>query len=236
MFRIAVCDDQTQICRTIIGKLNRYRVQHGLNQEEWEIKAFASGVKVLEEEESFDLYFLDLEMPELDGIVVAERLRKKWKECTIIILTSYTERMKEGYKVHAFRYMTKPLSAEELAEGLDAFFESRIGYEVIQVHRLGCNHEIRQRDIRYLCRENNETIIYAHGLRFRSSKSLYDWEKELNQVMFFRCHKGYLVNLGQIEDIQKEVHLITGEKIPIARRKKVPLLECSTDFDLKYGR
>lgn len=236
MFRIAVCDDQKQIRKDILSKINAYKNQHNFVEGEWVIKEFATGRELLAEPEMWDVYFLDLEMPGMDGIVVAELLKKRWRECNIIILTSHAERMKEGYKVDAFRYMTKPLSLEELAEGLESLWSSQIGCDMVNVQRQGCTYQIMQKDIRYLCRENGDTILYVRFIRFRSERSLEDWERELNGIMFFRCHKGYLVNMAHIAEIKKEILLTTGERIPISRRRRKALIESSTEFDLKYGR
>lgn len=235
MFRISVCDDQKQIREEICKNINEYKEQYNLIDENWDIKEFATGKELLEDSEKRDVYFLDLEMPEMDGIVVAELLKKKWEDCNIIILTAHMERIKEGYKVNAFRYMTKPISFEEIAEGLEALRSSRIGYDIVNVQRQGHNFQIMQRDIRYLCRENGDTIVYVRELRFRSERSLESWEKELNGIIFFRCHKGFLVNMKYIADIDREIILDNGEKIPVSRRKRKLLIEKNIEFDLKYG-
>lgn len=235
MFRIAVCDDQKKIREEICKNINEYKKQYNLIDENWDIKEFATGKELLEDPEKRDVYFLDLEMPEMDGIIVAELLKNRWKNCNIIILTSHIEHMKEGYKVNAFRYMTKPVLFEELTEGLEALRRNRIGYDIVNIQKQGHNFQIMQKDIRYLCRENGDTILYVRDLRFRSERSLESWEKELNGIIFFRCHKGFLVNMKYIADIDKEILLDNGEKIPISRRKRKMLTEKNIEFDLKYG-
>lgn len=236
MFHVAVCDDQKQIRKELLQKIGEYRKHHDLEEEDWDIKEFATGKELLEAPFLYDLYFLDLEMPDVDGILIAEQLRRQWGECNIMILTSHLERMKEGYKVEAFRYMTKPLLLEELEEGLEAFRNSRIGCEVVHLQRRGHDFPVLQRDIRYICRENGDTVLYVKDMRFRSECSLEEWERELNRAVFFRCHRGYLVNMGCIGDIEKEIVLISGERIPISRRRRNELIESSMEFDLKYGR
>lgn len=236
MFKIAVCDDQTQIRKNLCEKIWEYQDKYSLSEEAWDIKEYSNGNTLLEDEEKKDVYFLDLEMPEIDGIEVAKKLKKRWSECNIIILTSHVERIKEGYKVNAFRYMTKPIQFEELAEGLDSLRSSRVGYDIVALQRHGHNYQVMQREIRYLCRENGDTVLYVHDIRFRSERSLEDWEKELNGILFVRCHKGYLVNLRYISDIDNDVVLENGEKIPLSRRKKKMLLEKNIEFDLMYSR
>lgn len=235
MFRIAVCDDQKQIRKELCRGILAYKNQYNVSDEEWSIEEYTEGDSLLAEPERKDVYFLDLEMPGRDGIAVAKMLKKRWTDCTIIILTSHVERMKEGYKINAFRYMTKPISFEELAEGLGSLWSSQIGCDVVNLQKMGHTFQVRQRDIRYLCREDGDTVLYVKDVRFTSRQALDEWEQELNGILFFRCHKGYLVNMGCISDIDGCITLDNGEKVPIARRKRKLLIEKNIEFDLKYG-
>ena len=71
----------------------------------------------------YDAIFLDIEMPEMDGITVAKNLRKLHSDVPIIFLTSHIEYALEGYEVNALRYLTKPISPEKLKEVLSCVME-----------------------------------------------------------------------------------------------------------------
>ncbi|MBE5957678.1 MAG: response regulator transcription factor [Lachnospiraceae bacterium] len=235
--KIAICDDQKHFRDSIKDNLKRYH-NNNCNNEKWEIHEYSDGNKLISEDERMDLYILDLEMPSIDGIEVAASLQKKWENCNIIIMTTHIERMKEGYRVNAFRYMTKPVDFEELKEGLDTFTRSRIGYEVIELKSYGTAYQVQQREIRYVCKESGDTVIYSNNneMKFRSESSMEEWENLLNDKLFFRCHKGYIVNLKFIEDVNdKGAFLDNGEVIPVSRRKKNEFKDKVREFDLMYG-
>ncbi len=235
MFHIAICDDQEQICKELYRNILAYKNQYNASDEEWEIEEYAEGDSLLAATVKKDVYFLDLEMSGTDGIAVAKALKNRWTDCVIIVLTSHVEHIKEGYKINAFRCMTKPISYEELAEGLESLRSSQIGCGIVNLQKMGHKFQIWQRDIRYLCKEDGETVLYVKDVRFKSSKSLDEWERELNGILFFRCHKGYLVNMGYVADIDDYITLYNGERVPVARRKKKRLIEKNIEYKLKYG-
>ncbi len=235
--KIAICDDQKHFRESIKENLKMYH-EDNCSSEKWEIYEFSDGNKLIDEDSRMDLYFLDLEMPTIDGIEVAANLQKKWENCNIIIMTTHVERIKEGYRVNAFRYMTKPVDFDEIKEGLDTFTRSRIGYEVIELKSYGTPYQVPQREIRYVCKESGDTVIYTNSndMKFRSESSMEEWENLLNDKMFFRCHKGYIVNVRFIDDINdKGAYLDNGEVIPVSRRKKNEFKDKVREFDLMYG-
>ena len=105
MLKIALCDDGAAILENIqscvLSYFNR-TTQHA------EIKAFAKSehlVASIADGDRFDLYILDVEMPELNGFEVAKKLRVYQPDAGIIFLTSHFEFADEGYKVRALRYV-----------------------------------------------------------------------------------------------------------------------------------
>lgn len=232
--RIAICDDQNHFRKAIYENLMKYREKY-CPEEEWEVEEFNDGTVLIANDDKRDLYFLDLEMPAMDGIHVAEGLRKKWGECNLIIMTSHVERMKEGFKVNAFRFMTKPVQYDEMEEGINTFRKSLVGYEELTLHMYGTPYKILQRDLRYICKESGDTVIYVKDMKFRSEKSMDDWEKMLNENMFFRCHKGYIVNVRFVEEVNENAELDNGEIIPVSRRKRAAFKDKMREYDLNYG-
>lgn len=234
--KISICDDQQHFRDAIKNNLLRYKELYCSDEEVWEIFEFSDGNVLIAENDKSDLYFLDLEMPAKDGIQVAGELRQKWgDEINIIIMTSHIERMKEGYRVNAFRFMTKPVDYEEMKEGLDTLQRSRIGYGVLQLSSYGREYKILERDIRYICRESGDTVIYVKDMKFRSEQSMEEWEGILDDRLFFRCHKGYIINVRFVEDVDDNAVLDSGEIIPVSRRRKVTFKDKVREYDLTYG-
>jgi DNA-binding NtrC family response regulator len=73
------------------------------------------------EQRQFDVVFLDLRMPELDGITVLRKIRNKWPECEVVIITGYPtiETAKEAVKLGAYHYLVKPVGPVDVVKAAD---------------------------------------------------------------------------------------------------------------------
>ena len=94
MLRIGICDDE-DIILDILKKI----VSSCLEQLDYEaeIILFNSGKNLLEQKQQFNIVFLDLEMPELDGIETGRQLRRQQEDCKIIVATNRRDRFKEAF-------------------------------------------------------------------------------------------------------------------------------------------
>ena len=108
---------------------------------------FYSAYGLLSSKEMMDCLLLDIDMPETDGIEAARQLNRKGKLYKIIIITSKTERFKEGFEIGAFRFVTKPISDMELCKAVEDVHKCRIGMDRVQVYRDGISYNIMQKDI-----------------------------------------------------------------------------------------
>ena len=116
MLRIAICDDD-------INARDALRIQlESILMEETEkiVYEFVSGQTVvnwlLKHPGEIDLLFLDVEMPGLNGMETAERIRKFDKNMILVFVTGYTDYVFDGYRVGALDYVIKPAGKERLYE------------------------------------------------------------------------------------------------------------------------
>ena len=143
--RIAICDDEEKYriqLKTVLDKL--------LINTDDDIETFSDGnILALKFAESpFDLVFLDIEMPEIDGITLARKLRAVSEKVFIVFLTGHVEYALEGYEVNALRYLTKPVDIDKLKEVLN-YVRDKIG-------------SARQ----IIIREDGEEIILDYSFNF----------------------------------------------------------------------
>lgn len=232
---IAICDDERVVREKLESTIRKY-CEEAQCLEIWEITQFESGDILLQDKRKYDVYFLDLEMPGTDGIYVAKKLKQMFPECYIIIMTNHDGRMKEGYQVNAFRYMTKPILYEEVAEGLQTLMGQMIGNECVTLMRQGHEYDVQQKLIRYIYIEDGHSKIVVGKEVFQSELSLDKWERLLPDKLFVRAHKSYIVNLAKIESIEKDIVLSSGEKIICSRRKRKKMEEKFMEYDLEFGR
>lgn len=163
-----------------------------------------------------EVVFLDIQMPVLSGIECAKKISDINPQTVIIFATAFEEYMPEAFEVYAFDYLTKPFKIERLNRTLDrirAIITSRQQtVEILPANRSKAPKKlvIHNRDgitlvdiedIILVQREERSTVIYTAGDRFVTSESLGDLEEKLDKNLFFRSHKSYIVNLGDISKI-----------------------------------
>ena len=234
VLRVGVCDDEKVICSEMNKHITFYSEQRKISVE---TKYYQSGIELIENKDiaDLDILFLDIDMPQLDGIETAYRLNKFIKNCKIVMLTSKTERFKEAFKIGAFRFVTKPIEQREVFDAIDDVRDRMIGNKELTLLRDGKNYIIQQKDILYVMMDKTSAYIFTEKHDFRSGDPLSWWEQELDERIFVRCHKSYIVNLSKIADIEKRmIRLVGGEKIPVARRRKEELELRFMKYDTKY--
>lgn len=229
---IGICDDEQSIHSTVDFLMKEYEEKHHVCCR---IVHFYSGNEVLKYENDLDVLLLDIEMPHMDGIETGERLRERGIAYKLIMLTGNKERFKEAFKIEAFRFVTKPVEMNEFFEAMDSARESLLGGNMVSVLRDGVIFEIMQKNITYIEGNKTTTNVYTKSMEYKSSLSLGEWMKQLENKLFFQCHKSYIVNLSMIEDIGEDrAILITGEQVQIARRRRTELLQAFMEYDTRY--
>lgn len=233
ILRIGICDDDSCIHVEVEKYINQYSKMNDITCVS---RHFVSGKELLTffKTDSLDILFLDIDMPEMDGIETAYQLNTQEAEYKIIMLTSKIERFKEAFKIGAFRFVTKPIQEEEVFEVICDVRNRLLGQQKFRVFRKGQEYTIFEKDIYYITMEKTSAIIYTKKYEFRSDESLLQWQKKLDERLFCRCHKAYIVNIGKIERIEKEVTLISGERILVSRRNKTALEKLFMEYDTKY--
>lgn len=215
MLKIAVCDDEPIFVEQISGKIKEY-------MPDCKIYSFFSCEDLLLQGEIFDIYFLDIQMQELNGIEAAKKLRELDEESIIVFITGAKEYVFEAFDVAALHYLVKPVDDEKLQEALN-----RAKKEIVKKqNKINKQIFIKTRnkkitlnvaDIIYF--ENEMRKIVAHTVKGEISfyGVMGDMEKEVG-AGFCRCHRGYLVNLSYVAEYDTEnIILANGEKIYLSK-------------------
>ncbi len=231
-FVIGVCEDEKCVHDIIKKLLDKYAKIRGI---EYEVVGFFSGMELLESKQKMDMLLLDIAMPGLDGMETARKLNLQGINYKIVLLTGMTEYVKEGYKIGAFRFVTKPIVEQEFFEAIDDVKNCLLGEEAITVYHNRIAYEIQLKDIYYIMSERAQTIICTKDKSYRSEKLLKEWDMELDQRLFIRCHRSFLVNLSKIVRLEKGViYLYLGYKVPLSIRQKKRVEEAFMIYDTRY--
>lgn len=184
-----------------------------------------------------DILFLDIQMPEVDGMSFARMICNGHTQ--IIFTTSYSEYAVESYKVNAADYLLKPIAYEDF---LAAITKASKNLESASTEQAQENNSTQPRkDCIYvrtdykMVRINYDDINYIEGLKdyirinltdgrppILTLASLYAVEASLPRN-FMRVHRSYLVNLNKIPVIERSSIIFDGEAIPISESYKEQL-------------
>jgi two-component system response regulator LytT len=174
----------------------------------------------------YQLVFLDIEMPGMDGITTAKKIREMDANVFIVFLTGHVEYALQGYEVSALRYLTKPVQEEKLLEVLRHVDKSLESKKQISFRTDGEECLVSLDDLYYIEAQNQYIMIHTSEEEYLVRSSMSEYEEVLNGYGFFRVHRGYLVALGKIKKVGKaECVLVNGETIPVSRSSVKPLKE-----------
>jgi len=229
---IGICDDEQLILNLLIRRIEECIVKNG-----WiaEIITFESGINLLERVLELDVVFLDIEMPDLDGIEVGKYIQSQNNNCKIIMETSKVERFKEAFTINAFRFITKPFEVDEIEEALQAVWNLQIGMELIELYERRIRYSFLQKEIEYIISYDSYSEFSVGNRVFRKEIALNELEKILDMSLFHRVHRQYMVNMLWIVRYKNGVINLDKKEIPVSRRKKKDFEQAYMEFDLKYG-
>ncbi|MGB8452053.1 MAG: LytTR family DNA-binding domain-containing protein [Anaerocolumna sp.] len=222
MTNIAICDDQKYELDIIVSILDEWgnRTKNYIHKE-----VFLDGMTLINHcvitENQIDIVLLDIQMDQMNGIEVANKIREINENVIIIFVTNYLDSVFEGYKVRAFRYIMKDKMNNELLLAIeDALKELEDDQKYFKYMAKGKAMKIFYSNILYF--ESKARVIDIHTVN--NIEIFYGKINAIEKILkenFLRCHQSYIVNLKYIAGVEGNYLLLTtGEKIPISESRK----------------
>lgn len=212
---IAVCDDEELFRIEFKSVLDKVLIN-----AEYDIDTFSGGSSLYEAflKNPFDLVFLDIEMPGIDGITLAKRLRAVSENVQIVFLTSHIEYALEGYEVNALRYLVKPVDMNKLSEVLKYIQDKKNNSRQLMIKQEGEDIVIDISDIIYMESMDKNVRIVTSKSEYITRYNISDYEEELKNSGFLRIHRGYLISLSKVKKIVKNDVVMDGDiSLPVSR-------------------
>ena len=230
---IGICDDELIIRKELLRLCEEFNQS---NLSDLKMVSFSSGEELLKFEQTIDILFLDIQMQGIDGLKTAEKIREKDEGMIIVFLTGFEGYMQAGYRVRAFRYLLKPVNEPDFYSTLtEAIKEITKNCKAI-VGLEGETRFIKLNDIIYVEYVERYTVVRTCRGSYESQQNMSEWETILNNGDFFRVHKAYIVNIGFIEEIGKEILLDNGEKVELAIRQMGKLKKACKAYRRRNAR
>lgn len=228
--RIAVCDDD-QGMLTLMHRLvaNEFEKRHA----DFTIKAYSCAKKLLEDfkEKPFDVLFLDIKMPGIDGFEAAREVRCMTDETEIIFITTEQELVYDSFDFQPFAFIPKTppeLMKNRLSRTVGNLLAKYKVSRRICIN-LPYNEKmyIKPNDIIYVGSEKNNLIYHIRdGEDILVREKIQDAEELLPADLFIRIHNRLIVNMAHIESIDYPQGVLTvtgGEILTISRPRKQSL-------------
>lgn len=217
-YKICVVEDDEVIAALFIDILNRYFTKRHI---EFQIKHYITGTALLDDfKEKFvvpDMVFMDVYLPDLNGIDTCHKLRSEGFIGDILIVTGSEDYMLSGYDVDARGYILKPYEPDKIYATLDRVLH-RASVKTYAMQIRTSIIRIPVSDIHYVESNNTKCTIHCEsGTEYTIYKKLDDIENELADRRFLRCHQSYLVNMDYVRTADNSFHLGNGEVVPIRR-------------------
>ncbi|ALF18426.1 DNA-binding response regulator [Fusobacterium animalis] len=194
----------------------REELKYFLNQEK-EIKLIAEFNNPLDtlnflENNTADVIFLDINMPDMNGISLGKIITKMYPDMKIVFITAYKDYAVDAFEIKAFDYLLKPYSESRIKNLLKSLIniknEKTILIKNNNLKKITVNiderlYVISLNDIDYIEASEKETLIFSNQKKYVSKIKISKWEEMLKGNNFYRCHRSFIVNLDKITEIEQ---------------------------------
>ncbi|WP_410496212.1 LytTR family DNA-binding domain-containing protein [Cellulosilyticum sp. ST5] len=234
--KVVIVDDEINATDYLVYQLQVY--------QEIEIKAvFNDACKALAYllKNPCDVLFLDIDMPNISGIYIAEQITGLYSDIKVCFVTAYNEFAVKAFELSAIDYILKPYTKERLELSLDRLkkYTGEVNQSLNQLSdeyhydlEMICGYDeeniilINYHEIFYIETLQGSLFIHTKDKIYKGNKTLNFYEEKLNKRAFFRTHKCYLANLSKVDRFKPRINYTYDmyfkeikDVIPISRNK-----------------
>lgn len=221
VLRVLICDDDASIVKNMRAIVENYFIEHKI---EYLIDEAYDSKSVISQNNVYNIAAVDIEMPDYNGFSVADHLKNINSDIIIFVITAYSNYLDDAMDARAFRFFTKPLDKERILRGLESavrFYRNNTSIAMIYGSTA---QRVYTNDILYISINSRKTVVVTKQGEIRSGNTMNEWKRLLNMDIFAQPHYSYLVNMQNIDRIDKDMIYMKNSKnetimIKIAQRK-----------------
>lgn len=231
MRQIAIVEDDKNSSELLSEYLQRYSKAHG---GKFETYKFYNVKDYLEQcRANYDIVFMDIELPDGNGMEAIRRIREAGVESLVIFVTNLAKYAVQGYEVKAFDFLVKPVgyyNFELKLSGALEYLDKNNDKDFLVKTKDG-NVRLRGSDITYV-------EVMKHYLTYHTKSGDYvvlgsigaTAELLKDCCSFVFCNRCYLVNLKYVTQIRKSTVVVAGQELQISRQKRANFLKELNDY------
>lgn len=233
MIQVAICED-SKIDRELLCEIIQCLMKdRGL---EFHIDVFGSGETFTKgyKDHPYDLVFLDILMDPIDGIEAGHCIRKLDHHVEIVYCTSSKDFALAAYEVYAMGYLLKPYQPDRIGSLIDYYIQKhpQKNQKFIQVKHKRKSVIVPYKDIMYM--ESDNKVVYIHTTtrgKLKVYGKLDNFEKEIGEKNFLRCHQSYYINLQYVVSLVDWDFVMSNDVlIPIRKSGRKLILKQYEDY------
>ncbi|MBQ9187818.1 MAG: response regulator transcription factor [Clostridia bacterium] len=238
MRSFAVIEDDSADALRIKDYITHYSQERDY-KEQPSVALFSSAEDFLTRNiDDFDVVFLDINLPGMDGLTCAKKIRESNSSIVLVFISSLSQFAIRGYEVDALDYVLKPVIYSDFVQKLTRVFK-------VLDSRASHRYLISLPDGMLVI--NPENLMYieviGHTLTFHLRDrivtqygKLSDMEKAIAPFGFIRCNRCYLVNPRYVDEVHGNIVTVGGDQLSISRSQKQPFLHAMNVWLMKGGR
>lgn len=157
------------------------------------------------EHQTPDLLFIDVEIPDIDGLSIAIKARTINPNLSLVFVTGHTQYAAQAFKLDAIDYLVKPITEESVKKAMSKIKRARglsaVNTRETEVITIKNGYElcfIRQNDIIFIERNHRKSIFHTIKGQYYTNEALNAITERLGEK-FFRCHKSFIINTEMVE-------------------------------------
>ena len=230
MYRIAIVEDEEESAQQLQAMVQRYASETG---EHTEVILYQNVVVLLTNyKANFDLIFMDIEMPHINGMEGAARLREIDKNTLLIFATNMGHMAPQGYEVEAFDFIIKPLHYDSLRLKLRRAF-TRIAQQKedkISFLSKGSRFYMKASEVRYIEVLDHQLVYHTESGDYPVYGTMSKIRTQLEPLGFSQCNSCYLVNLRYVQRVQNYTVALPGIMLQISHPRRKAFMEALNNY------
>ena len=203
MYKIAICDDEKSSAALAAGLLEKYNNAHP--RIEMSVDIFYTSLDLLEASgrHPYDIYLLDIYIDRINGIEIAESLRKTNDRASIIFMTSSNAFYKEAFRIHAAHYLEKPILESDFFDAMDRVCNVE-DVHYLTVRESGEVSKVNVDDILYIESEDHYKRIVTTKKSYFVRSTMQSLSDEIDCEYFHALGVKTIINLKKVLKITKD--------------------------------
>lgn len=225
MIRIAIADDDA----AFLAKIEKYQKENG---EDIQLTAFSDAKELIEGYSPvYDIVILDIEMPGMNGMEAAEKIRQADEDVVLMFITNMIQYAIRGYSVGALDFVMKPVNYY--------IFSLKLTRAIGRIQKIEKEILLKQQDsvkkvpveeIYYVEIQNRMLYYHTSEGEYVVRGTIKNALDMLSPYHFVKCNHWYIVNLKYVTEVRDSTVIVAGKELEISQRKKNTFLNALMDY------